>query len=89
MKFLFDKSGVEAVNIAEVKKIFITKIFDENWEETNYFRISAEISFEDEDIILEEFKSDDEDKNFADAKKFLANLIKTLNGEINDKDIPF
>ena len=81
MKFLFDKNGIEAVNIYEVKKICIEKIFDENWEETKYFRVTAEISFEDEGIILEEFKSEDRDKNFSDAKKYLADLVKILNGE--------
>ena len=77
--FIFDKNGVEAVNIAEIKKIFIERISDESWEETKYFQVAASLSFEDAEIILEEFKSEDEDKNFSDAKKYLAELIQKLN----------
>jgi hypothetical protein len=80
MNFIFDKRGVEAVNIAEVKKIFIERISNENWEETKYFQVVAAVSFENEEIILEEFKSENENKNFSDAKKYLAELIKNLNG---------
>jgi hypothetical protein len=80
MKFIFDKNGVEAVNIAEIKKIFIERISDESWEETKYFQVAASVSFEDAEIILEEFKSEDEDQNFSDAKKYLAELIQKLNG---------
>ena len=79
MKFLIDESGVESVNVALIKKFSIKKIFSEGWEETKYFRVAAEISGEDDDVILKEFKSDDEDKNFSDAKKYLADLIKNLN----------
>ena len=79
MKFLIDEKGVESVNVALVKKFSIKKIFSEGWEETKYFRVAAEISGEDDDVILKEFKSDDEDKNFSDAKKYLADLIKNLN----------
>jgi hypothetical protein len=42
--------------------------------------VAASLSFEDAEIILEEFKSEDENKNFSDAKKYLAELIKKLNG---------
>ena len=80
MKFLFDKNCVEAVNVALVKKFVVEKIFSEGWEETKYFRVAAEISGEDDDVILKEFKSEDEDKNFSDAKNYLADLIKNLNG---------
>ena len=80
MKFLLDEKGVKAVNVALVKKFSIQKIFSEGWEETKYFRVSAEISGEDDDITLKEFKTNDEDKNFSDAKKYLADLIKNLNG---------
>ena len=80
MNFIFDKRGVEAVNIAEVKKIFIERISNENWEETKYFQVVAAVSFENEEIILEEFKSENENKNFSDAKKYLAELIQNLNG---------
>ena len=79
MKFLIDEKGVESVNVALVKKFSIKKIFSEGWEETKYFRVAAEISGEDDDVILKEFKSDEEGKNFSDAKKYLADLIKNLN----------
>ncbi len=86
MKFLLDENGVEGVNVELVKKFSIQRIFSEGWEETKYFRVAAEISGEDDDVILKSFKADDEDKNFSDAKKYLADLIKNLNGDV---DAPF
>lgn len=81
MKFLPDFKGVEAVNVEVVKKFSVQRIFSEGWEETKYFRVAAEISGEDDSVILKEFKTENEDKNFFDAKKFLADLIKNLNEE--------
>ena len=59
MKFLIDESGVKGVNVELVKKFSIQRIFSEGWEETKYFRVAAEISGEDDAVILKEFKSDD------------------------------
>ena len=42
-----------------------------------------------EAVSVKEFDSEDEEKNFSDAKKYLANLIKNLNGKIDDNDVPF
>ena len=89
MKFLLDENGVESVNVALVKKFSVQRIFSEGWEETKYFRVAAEISGEDDAVILKSFKNEDEDKNFSDAKKYLADLIKKLNGEFDEEDVPF
>lgn len=81
MKFLLDKKGVEAVNVALVKRFAIKKIFSEGWEETKYFRVTATVSYEEDEVVLKEFISDDANKNLSDAKKYLADLIKNLNEE--------
>ncbi len=78
MKFLFDNSGVEAVSVEFVKKIYAKRVI--NKENSKVAYVAAEISGKDDDFILKEFNSDDADKNFEDAKNYLAKLIKTLNG---------
>ena len=81
MRFIFDKDGYAAINPALVKKFFIERIFAEGWEETKNFRVSAELSENEDDVILKEFISDNEEKNFQAAKIYLAELVKTLNAE--------
>lgn len=79
MKFLLDKNGNAAINPALVKKFFVERIFAEGWEETKNFRVSAELSENEDDVILKEFISDNEKENYHAAKNYLAELVKTLN----------
>ena len=79
MKFLFDKNGVEAVNVAMVRKFYVEQMVFKDGE--SMACVVAELPDEEEEIILKEFDSEDEEKNFSDAKKYLADLVKILNGE--------
>ena len=80
MNFIIDKDGNAAINPALVKKFFVERIFAEGWEETKNFRVAAELSENEDDVILKEFISDNEEENYSAAKNYLAELVKTLNG---------
>ena len=78
MNFIINDKGVEAVNVAFVKKFYIDRrIYDDGI--TSDVSVWAEMNDEDA-VILKEFNSDNTDENISAAKKYLAELIKTLNG---------
>jgi len=82
MNFIIDKDENAAINPALVKKFFVERIFAEGWEETKNFRVSAELSENEDDVILKEFISNNEKENYSAAQNYLAELVKNLNGGV-------
>ncbi len=92
MKFLMDSDGLEAVNIKFIKSIALISVtrnktddddeFDE--DHSRHKRITVDAELDDVDgysITLAEFDSGEYEKDFQDAKNYLAELVKNLNGE--------
>lgn len=78
MKFLMDVEGYEAVNTNFVKSIALERVSWEGGGEV--IRAVAELPDDDDGIILKEFDSGDPDQDLQDAKNYLDELIKNLNG---------
>ena len=95
MKFLMDSDGLEAVNIKFVKSIALIivtfkkdddAIEDDELEDVHsrHKKITVDAELDDVDgysITLAEFDSGEYEKDFQDAKNYLAELVKNLNGE--------
>ena len=90
MKFLMDCDGLEAVNTNFVKSIALISVthkkddIDDEFEDENHslhkkITVDAELADEEYSFTLKEFDSGDYEKDFQDAKNYLAELIKTLN----------
>ena len=78
MKFILDEMGEEAINSAFVKKLYVNSITYSDG--SNIACIMAELSDEEDDVFVKEFDLGDTDENFAAAKKYLAELVESLNG---------
>ncbi len=79
MKFIMSKNGGEAVNVAFVRRFAIERrIYKDGEEETC---VVAEMDDDGEiEFDLKEFDSGNAEENFAAAKKYLAELVESLNG---------
>ena len=79
MKFILDRNGVEAVNIAHVHRLAIERRIYEDGE--NEACVVAEMDDDGEiDVDLKAFNFGNAEENFAAAKKYLAELVASLNG---------
>ncbi len=80
------KSG-EVFNVEAVRCFSLSRIYDIDHgmppKPTKNFKISAEVVDEDFLVILEEFISEDEEKNFEEAKKYFDKLTADLNKEFD------
>lgn len=92
MKFLMDCDGLEAVNTNFVKSIAlisVTRNKDDDADDEladehprhKKITVDAELADEDYTVTLKEFDSGEYEKDFKDAKAYLAELVKTLNGD--------
>ncbi len=75
MKFIFDENSERAINTAFISQIFIFQRYNGGHQ----IKAQVEDSYNSE-IILKEFNSGDEDKDFSAAKFYLAKLVASLNG---------
>ena len=96
MKFLMDCDGLEAVNTNFVKSIALISVTRNKDDDADYIddevddehpnhkkiTVDAELAGEDYSITLKEFDSGEYEKDFQDAKAYLAELIKSLNNGI-------
>ena len=77
MKFIMDIEREEAINVASVKRLYADQV---NSDDSHVAYVMAQLFDEKDDIYLKEFYSGDKDENFAAAKKYLAELVASLNG---------
>ena len=78
MKFLLDEIGEEAINAAFVRKLYVNSITYSDG--SNIACVMAELSDEEDDVFVKEFDLGNAEENFAAAKKYLAELVESLNG---------
>lgn len=76
MKFLFSEDGFEAINAAFIEKFFIDNDYDNNGNIAGYVKAETARG----QFILKTFNSGNTEKNMNDAKDYLTDLIKNLNG---------
>ncbi|MBQ7705381.1 MAG: hypothetical protein IJT73_08160 [Selenomonadaceae bacterium] len=76
INFIVYEDGEAAINISFIKNLLIERMIFQDSELTC---VVAELSDKDDEIILQEFDSGDEEKDLEDAKIYLADLMKNLN----------
>ena len=84
--FIFDDSGLDMVNAAFVRKIFVESF---HYDDGGYIVcVTARLFDDDEDsegFIFTRFNSGNEEKDIEDAENYLADLMKNLNEGKNNE----